>query len=143
MFLDQEKIFDTIEDAIEDFKAGKMIIVVDDEDRENEGDLVMAAEMATPEAINFMATYGRGLICVSLTAERLKKLDLDQMVQNNTDPRGTAFTVSVDAINSTTGISAYERANTIQVLVTTLTVSRTIFISPATFFLSRPKKAEF
>jgi len=117
MFLDQEKIFDTIEDAIEDFKAGKMIIVVDDEDRENEGDLVMAAEMATPEAINFMATYGRGLICVSLTAERLKKLDLDQMVQNNTDPRGTAFTVSVDAINSTTGISAYERANTIQVLV--------------------------
>ncbi|NLI91147.1 MAG: bifunctional 3,4-dihydroxy-2-butanone-4-phosphate synthase/GTP cyclohydrolase II [Peptococcaceae bacterium] len=112
-----ENIFNTIEEAIEDIREGKMIIVVDDEDRENEGDLVMAAEMATPEAVNFMATYGRGLICVPLTSERLKELDLDQMVKHNTDPHGTAFTVSVDASSSTTGISAYERAHTIQVLV--------------------------
>lgn len=109
--------FDSIEEAIEDIKAGKMIIVVDDEDRENEGDLILAAEKVTPEAINFMATYGRGLICVPLTAERLKELQLDLMVKNNTDPHGTAFTISVDAATSTTGISAYERANTVQVLV--------------------------
>jgi len=114
---ENEKVFNTIEEAIEDIKNGKMIIVVDDENRENEGDIVLAAEKATPEAINFMATHGRGLICTSLTAERLKELDLDLMVQNNTDPHGTAFTVSVDASDSTTGISAYERANTIQVLV--------------------------
>lgn len=111
-----ERLFDTIEDALEDIKSGKMIVVVDDEDRENEGDLVMAAEKATPEAINFMATYGRGLICVSLEYKCLKKLELDLMVQHNTDPNGTAFTVSVDATDSTTGISAYERAHTIQVL---------------------------
>ena len=117
MSTEQDKVFDTIEEAIEDIKAGKMIIVVDDEDRENEGDLVMAAEKVTPEAITFMATYGRGLICVPLTAERLKYLELDQMVKNNTDPHCTAFPVSVDAISCTTGISAYERAHTIQVLV--------------------------
>jgi len=112
-----ENYFDTIEEALEDIKAGKMIIVVDDEDRENEGDLVMAAEKVTPEAVNFMAKYGRGLICVPLTTERLKELDLDLMVQKNTDPHCTAFTVSVDATVSTTGISAFERAHTIKVLV--------------------------
>jgi len=112
-----ERPFNTIEEALTDIQAGKMIVVVDDEDRENEGDLVMAAEKATPEAINFMATYGRGLICVPLTSERLKALDLDLMVEKNTDPHGTAFTVSVDASDSTTGISAFERAHTIQVLV--------------------------
>jgi 3,4-dihydroxy 2-butanone 4-phosphate synthase/GTP cyclohydrolase II len=117
MQFNQKNVFNTIEEALEDIKTGKMIIVVDDEDRENEGDLIMAAEKATPEAINFMATYGRGLICVPLTPERLKELDLDLMVYHNTDPHGTAFTVSVDAASSTTGISAYERANTIQVLV--------------------------
>jgi 3,4-dihydroxy 2-butanone 4-phosphate synthase/GTP cyclohydrolase II len=109
-------MFDTIEQALEDIRNGKMIIVTDDEDRENEGDLIMAAEKATPEAINFMATYGRGLICVPMTAERVKALDLDQMVENNTDPRGTAFTVSVDYKESTTGISAFERARTIEYL---------------------------
>ncbi len=117
MLYKSENLFNTIEEALEDIKAGKIIIVVDDEDRENEGDLIMAAEMATPEAVNFMATYGRGLICVPLIAERLEALDLDMMVQHNTDPHGTAFTVSVDATSSTTGISAYERAHTIQVLV--------------------------
>jgi 3,4-dihydroxy 2-butanone 4-phosphate synthase/GTP cyclohydrolase II len=111
-----EKTFNTIEEAIQDIRDGKMIIVVDDEDRENEGDLIMAAEKATPEAVNFMASYGRGLICVPLTSARLKELELDQMVQHNTDPNGTAFTVSVDATVSTTGISAFERAHTIKVL---------------------------
>jgi len=115
--MNMERAFNTIEEALEDIKKGKMIIVVDDEDRENEGDLVMAAEKVTPEAINFMATYGRGLICVSLTNQRLKELDLDLMVHNSTDPHGTAFTVSVDAAESTTGISAHERSGTIKVLV--------------------------
>jgi 3,4-dihydroxy 2-butanone 4-phosphate synthase / GTP cyclohydrolase II len=105
--------FNTIEEALEDIKAGKMIVVVDDEDRENEGDLVMAAEKVTPEAINFMATYARGLICMPTTAERLKELDIVQMVSENTDNHQTAFTVSIDGIDTTTGISAFERAATI------------------------------
>jgi 3,4-dihydroxy 2-butanone 4-phosphate synthase/GTP cyclohydrolase II len=105
--------FNTIEEALEDIKAGKMIVVVDDEDRENEGDLVMAAEKVTPEAINFMATYARGLICMPTTAERLKELDIVQMVTENTDNHQTAFTVSIDGIDTTTGISAFERAATI------------------------------
>ncbi|HBV86996.1 bifunctional 3,4-dihydroxy-2-butanone-4-phosphate synthase/GTP cyclohydrolase II [Desulfosporosinus sp.] len=109
--------FNTVEEALEDIRQGKMIVMVDDEDRENEGDLVMAAEMATPEAINFMATYGRGLICVPMTRERIHALELQQMVNNNTDPHGTAFTVSVDAVTSTTGISAFERAQTVKVLM--------------------------
>lgn len=110
-------VFNTIEEAIEDVRNGKMIIVVDDEDRENEGDLVLAAEKATPEAINFMATFARGLICAPLTKQRMHELKLDLMVENNTDPHGTAFTVSVDAASSTTGISAFERAATVAVLV--------------------------
>ncbi|MDA8228631.1 MAG: bifunctional 3,4-dihydroxy-2-butanone-4-phosphate synthase/GTP cyclohydrolase II [Desulfitobacterium hafniense] len=109
--------FNTIEEAIEDIRAGKMIVVVDDEDRENEGDLLMAADKVTPEAINFMAINGRGLICVPLTPSRIEELQLDPMVQQNTDPHGTAFTVSVDAASSTTGISAHERAATVQVLL--------------------------
>ncbi|MEL1135962.1 bifunctional 3,4-dihydroxy-2-butanone-4-phosphate synthase/GTP cyclohydrolase II [Desulfitobacterium sp. THU1] len=108
--------FNTVEEAIEDIRAGKMIVVVDDEERENEGDLLMAAEKVTPEAINFMATYGRGLICVPMTAERIQALNLDPMVTHNTDPHGTAFTVSVDGCNCTTGISAFERANTVNIL---------------------------
>ena len=109
--------FNTIEEAIQDIKQGKMVVVVDDEDRENEGDLLMAADKVTTEAINFMAMYGRGLICVPMTKSRLNALDIGQMVVNNTDPKETAFTVSVDAITCTTGISAGERAMTIQKLV--------------------------
>ncbi|EDS76761.1 3,4-dihydroxy-2-butanone 4-phosphate synthase/GTP cyclohydrolase II [Clostridium botulinum C str. Eklund] len=105
--------FNTIEEAIEDIKNGKMVVVVDDEDRENEGDLLMAAEKVTPEAINFMAKYARGLICMPMTEEKLKELDLDQMVTNNTDAKETAFTVSIDSVETTTGISAFERALTI------------------------------
>lgn len=109
--------FNTIEEAIEDIRQGKMIVMVDDEDRENEGDLVMAAEMATPESINFMATNGRGLVCVPMTKERIQTLKLEPMVSKNTDPHGTAFTVSVDSADSTTGISAFERAQTVKVLM--------------------------
>ena len=107
-----------IEEAIDDIKNGKMVIVIDDEDRENEGDLTMAAEMVTPEAINFMATYGRGLICVPMLGEHLDKLNLPLMVSNNTASLSTAFTVSVDSlIGTTTGISASDRSNTIRALV--------------------------
>lgn len=109
--------FNTVEEAIEDIKQGKMVIVVDDEDRENEGDLVMAAEMVTPEAINFMIRYGRGLVCVPLTAQRIEEIDLPPMVTHNTDSHDTAFTVSVDARNTTTGISAFERALTVKKLI--------------------------
>ncbi|WP_186578153.1 bifunctional 3,4-dihydroxy-2-butanone-4-phosphate synthase/GTP cyclohydrolase II [Aquibacillus kalidii] len=107
-------MFSRIEKAIADLKAGKMIIVVDDEDRENEGDFVTLAEHATPEAINFMATFGRGLICTPMTAEYTRKFGLEAMVNHNTDAHGTAFTVSVDHQSTHTGISAYERSITIQ-----------------------------
>ncbi len=104
----------TIEEALDDIRAGKMVILVDDEDRENEGDLTMAAEKTTPEAINFMAKYGRGLICLSLTPERVEQLQLPMMVRNNTSSFKTAFTVSVEARKGvTTGISAADRATTI------------------------------
>jgi len=109
--------FNTIEEALDDIRAGKMVVMVDDEDRENEGDLVMAAEKATAEAINFMATHARGLVCVPLTAQRIQTLRLEPMAKDNTDPHGTAFTVSVDAASSTTGISAFERAETVRVLI--------------------------
>jgi 3,4-dihydroxy 2-butanone 4-phosphate synthase/GTP cyclohydrolase II len=111
--------FNTVEEAIEALRAGEMIVVVDDEDRENEGDLLMAAEMATPEAINFMAKYGRGLICVPMLRERLDTLGIHDMIERNTDPKQTAFTVSVDSMRCTTGISAAERAMTIQHLLET------------------------
>ena len=109
----------SIEDAINDIRQGKVIIVVDDENRENEGDFIAAAEKATPETINFMATHGRGLICAPLTENRCKELDLNMMVNNNTDPMETAFTVSVDLRGGgvTTGISASDRAETLQALV--------------------------
>ena len=109
--------FNSIEEAIEDIKEGKMIVVVDDEARENEGDLLMAAEKATGEDINFMATYGRGLICTPMINERLEELKIDQMVDDNTDHHETAFTVSVDYKETDTGISAHERAETIQALL--------------------------
>ena len=109
----------TIKEAIEDIKNGKVIIVVDDEDRENEGDFIAAAEMVTPEMINFMATHGRGLICAPLTENRCKELDLEMMVQNNTVMHHTQFTVSVDLIGHgcTTGISVHDRSKTIKSLV--------------------------
>ncbi|PQQ67042.1 bifunctional 3,4-dihydroxy-2-butanone-4-phosphate synthase/GTP cyclohydrolase II [Acetivibrio saccincola] len=108
--------FNKVEEAIEDIKQGKMVVVVDDEDRENEGDLVMAAEKATPESINFMATYGRGMICAPLTKARAEELKLDLMVEKNKERMKTAFTVTVDHKDTTTGISAFERAKTIKEL---------------------------
>ena len=110
-------VFDSIEEAIKAIKAGEMIVVVDDEDRENEGDLLMAADAVTTESINFMATYGRGLICVPMKGERLQSLNIQAMVTDSTDPKETAFTVSVDFAGATTGISAVERAETIKKLV--------------------------
>ena len=110
--------FDKLEGAIADIRAGKLVIVVDDEDRENEGDFIMAAEQVTPEAVNFISKHGRGLICVTMTRQRLEKMDLDAMVSNNTALHGTRFTVSVDAIEgTTTGISAFDRALTIKKLI--------------------------
>jgi 3,4-dihydroxy 2-butanone 4-phosphate synthase/GTP cyclohydrolase II len=110
---------DTIEDALDDIKNGKIIIVVDDEDRENEGDFICAAEKITPELINFMASYGRGLICTPIEAARARELDLELMVRSNTAMHNTAFTVSIDLIGQgcTTGISAYDRATGIRALV--------------------------
>lgn len=108
----------TISEAIEEIRNGRMIILVDNEDRENEGDLVVAAEFCTPEIVNFMATYGRGLICISMTQERLEALGISLMVPENSDKFCTAFTVSVDAKEgTTTGISAFDRARTIRVLI--------------------------
>jgi 3,4-dihydroxy 2-butanone 4-phosphate synthase/GTP cyclohydrolase II len=112
--------FDRVEDAIQDIREGRIVIVADDEDRENEGDLVCAASLVTPEIINFMATHGRGLICLALTPERADELDLRQMADVNTEAQGTAFTISVDAaarFGVTTGISASDRARTIQVCI--------------------------
>lgn len=107
-------MFNSIEEAIEDMKYGKMIIVIDDPDRENEGDLLMAGEKITPEAINFMARYGRGLICMPIAKQLAKQLDINPMIHNNTDNYQTAFTISIDHKDTTTGISAYERSLTIQ-----------------------------
>ncbi|WP_169081859.1 bifunctional 3,4-dihydroxy-2-butanone-4-phosphate synthase/GTP cyclohydrolase II [Paenibacillus sp. PL91] len=109
--------FNKIEEALADLKLGKPIIVVDDEDRENEGDLIALADKTTPEVINFMITEARGLVCVPITQERAEQLDLPPMVSHNTDYHGTAFTVSVDYIGTTTGISAYERSQTVKALI--------------------------
>ena len=112
-----EEQFHTIEEAIEDFRNGKILIVVDDEDRENEGDFVLAAEKVTPEAINFFVKEGRGVVCSPLTAERAKELNLDLMVEANTSLHETPFTVSIDYLKgSTTGVSVTERANTVRAL---------------------------
>ncbi|MBR5163449.1 MAG: bifunctional 3,4-dihydroxy-2-butanone-4-phosphate synthase/GTP cyclohydrolase II [Schwartzia sp.] len=109
--------FAKVEDAIEDIRQGKMLVVVDDEDRENEGDLIIAADKVTPEAVNFMATYAKGLICTPMEGDRLDALDITQMVANNTDNHETAFTVSVDAVTTDTGISAFERCQTVRLLI--------------------------
>lgn len=106
-------MFHTIEEAIDDLKKGKVIIVVDDESRENEGDFLVLADYATPENINFMATYGRGLICTPITKNLADYLNLSPMVENNTDNHQTAFTVSIDYKTTETGISAFERSETI------------------------------
>src|ERR1039458_5811692 len=110
--------FTDVPDAIEEIRAGRMIVVVDDEDRENEGDLTLAAEKVTPEAINFMAKYGRGLVCLAMTEERLEHLNIGPMTSENTSQFGTAFCEAIDARKGvTTGISAYDRARTIQVAI--------------------------
>ncbi len=116
--------FNTIEEALEDIRKGKMIVVVDDEDRENEGDLVIAAEKVTPSIINFMAKNGGGLICMPIVRDRLEELNIERMVVKNTDPNRTAFTVSVDAIECSTGISAQERSLTIKRLIDNQTKAR-------------------
>src|SRR5947209_3917601 len=116
--------FTDVPDAIEEIRAGRMIVVVDDEDRENEGDLMLAAEKVTPEAINFMAKYGRGLVCLTLTEERLEHLRLGPMSAENTSQYGTAFCEAIDArVGVSTGISAYDRARTIQVAIDPATKS--------------------
>ena len=126
----------TIEEAIEDIRSGKMIILVDDEDRENEGDLCMAAQMVTPEAVNFMATHGRGLICMTMTPEQIDRLQLPMMVQQNKSPYETAFTVSIEARTGvSTGISAADRARTIQVAAR-LDVTPDDIVSPGHVFPS-------
>ncbi|HKO54592.1 MAG TPA: 3,4-dihydroxy-2-butanone-4-phosphate synthase, partial [Thermoanaerobaculia bacterium] len=110
--------FATVEEAAELYRRGELVIIVDDEDRENEGDLCIAAEKVTPESINFMARYGRGLICLALTEERCAELDLPLMVENNTSNYGTAFTVSIEARGRvTTGISAHDRSETVRVAI--------------------------
>ncbi len=117
-FPEPEMGFASIEEAVQDVAAGKFVIVADDEDRENEGDLTIAAEKITPESINFMARYGRGLICIAMTGERLDQLRVPMMVERNTAPYGTAFCVSVEASHEvTTGISAADRASTVRTLI--------------------------
>ena len=129
----------TVPEAIEDVKAGKFVIIVDDEDRENEGDLAIAAEKVTPEAINFMAKYGRGLICMPVIGERLDELRIPMMVQENTSRYETAFTVSIEAKHKvTTGISAYDRAATVKAVVDS-TSKPEDFVSPGHTFPLRAK----
>ena len=131
--------FSTIVDAIEDVRQGKMIVIVDDEDRENEGDLMIAAEKATPELINFMARFGRGLICLTLTEERTKELGLSMMVEDNQSAFETPFTVSIDARQGvSTGISAADRAHTIKVAINSLTVKEDL-VKPGHIFPLRAK----
>ena len=129
----------TIEEALADIRAGKMLVVMDDEDRENEGDLTMAAQPATPEAINFMSKYGRGLICVAIAGKRLDELHIPMMVTDNTSRFETAFTVSIEAKGrTTTGISAYDRAATIQALVDPQS-KPSDFVSPGHMFPLRAR----
>ena len=132
--------FCTVEEAISDIRAGRFIIILDDENRENERDLMMAAENVTPEAINFMARFGRGLICMPMTAERLRELDIPLMTSQNTESMGTAFTVSVDArINTTTGISAFDRATTVHALIDPVT-RRNDIVTPGHLFPLQAKE---
>src|ERR1041385_2212662 len=130
----------TIEEAIAESRAGRMGILMDDEDRENEGDLCIAAEKVTPDAINFMARFGRGLICLALTEERCKELDLPLMVENNTAPYGTAFTVSIEARGRVpTGISAFDRSETVRVAIDPKTKPADL-LRPGHVFPLRAKK---
>ena len=134
-----DKVFSTIEEAIADVQQGKMIVIVDDEDRENEGDLMVAADMATPELINFMAKFGRGLICLTLTESRTRELGLSMMVDDNESAFETPFTVSIDARNSiSTGISAADRAHTIKVAIDSES-SRGDLVKPGHIFPLRAK----
>ena len=134
-----EKVFSAIEEAIADIQQGKMIVIVDDEDRENEGDLMVAAEMATPELINFMAKFGRGLICLTLTESRTRELGLSMMVDDNESAFETPFTVSIDARNGiSTGISAADRAHTIKVAIDPES-SRGDLVKPGHIFPLRAK----
>ncbi len=137
----KDPLFNTIEEAIEDIQNGKMVIMVDDEDRENEGDLVLAAEKVTPDAINFMAKYGRGLICLALTPDRVDELQLPLMApQDNGTPYGTAFTVSIDAREgTTTGISAADRAYTIKVAIDPASTPQDL-VRPGHIFPLRARK---
>ena len=129
-----------IEDAIEDIRQGRMVVLMDDKNRENEGDLCMAAEKVTPEAVNFMARFGRGLICLPLTEEKVRQLGLPMMVAENTSPFGTAFTVSIDAAERiTTGISAADRARSIQVAIADDAVAEDL-VTPGHVFPLRAKK---
>ena len=133
------KTFSSIEEAVEDVRQGKMIIIVDDEDRENEGDLMVAAEKATPELINFMARFGRGLICLTLTGERTKELGLSMMVEDNQSAFESPFTVSIDARQGiTTGISAADRAHTIKVAIDSETIRKDL-VKPGHIFPLRAK----
>ena len=126
-----------IDDAAADLRDGRMVILVDDEDRENEGDLTLAADRVTPEAINFMARHGRGLICLTLPADRCEELGLALQVENNTSPFGTAFTVSIDARRGiTTGISAADRCETIRVAIDPRRIGMMGFSNGATYALS-------
>jgi 3,4-dihydroxy 2-butanone 4-phosphate synthase/GTP cyclohydrolase II len=130
----------SVAQAIENIRAGKLVIVVDDQDRENEGDLTMAADLVTPEAINFMASQGRGLICLALTEDRVEELRLPMMTHDNRSPHGTAFTVSIDAkIGISTGISARERAHTIRVAVDAKTKPEDL-VTPGHIFPLRAKR---
>ena len=130
----------TIEEAIKEVRNGRMVILVDDEDRENEGDLTIAAELVTPEVINFMAKYGRGLICLSMTGEKIDSLDLPLMVDNNTSKFSTGFTVSIEArCGVTTGISAADRATTILAAIVD-TAKPTDLVRPGHIFPLRAKK---
>ncbi len=130
----------TIEEAIADIRQGRMVILLDDKNRENEGDLCMAAEKVTPEAINFMARHGRGLICLPITEERVKQLELPMMVSDNTSPFGTAFTVSIDAVeNVTTGISAADRAETIIMAIADETMPQDL-VTPGHVFPLQAKR---
>src|ERR687891_1241964 len=132
--------FNTVDQALKDIRAGKMIILCDDEDRENEGDLTIAAEQVTPHAINFMARYGRGLICLALTEERADELRLPLMVTNNRSPFGTAFTVSIEGRRGVTnGISAADRATTILTAIASVTKPEDL-VRPGHVFPLRAKK---
>ncbi|WP_185865761.1 3,4-dihydroxy-2-butanone-4-phosphate synthase [Blattabacterium cuenoti] len=131
---------DSIEEAIQDIQSGKIVIVVDDQNRENEGDFIVSAEKITPQIVNFLITHGRGLLCVSLTEDKCDQLELQMMVKNNTDPRKTAFTVSVDlrGYGVSTGISVSDRAKTIFALVNK--VNPEAFNKPGHIFPLRAKK---